>query len=132
MALAAAAVAVALIGAAAWLYFGGGMAPSRDGTYMGEVCYGPSPADPARCYAASATLLDGKLTGQWPGRPPIIAMHLEGEVSGAGAVKLVLHGETEGPLRPYATLNGTLQDGRLNAAGAFLNGRTVVINWQRK
>jgi len=129
---AATVLALALIGGGAWFFLGQQASANIDGVYLGQVCYGPGPGDQARCYSAQATLAKGKMTGQWTGREPGLVMHLDGEVAGSGAVHIRMHGEgAPGGRRPFAELNGTLQDGHLNAAGAFLNGRTVVINWQK-
>jgi class 3 adenylate cyclase len=128
---AAAGVAIVAIGVGAWLYLSERGKATVDGMYAGSVCYGPIPNDPARCYGGEATLNNGKLSGEWRGRGPGLVMHVDGEVTGAGVVTIRLRGEgaVDGR-RPFANLTGTLNDGRINAAGAFLNGRTVVINWQ--
>jgi class 3 adenylate cyclase len=131
MPIAAAVVAVVLIGGGAWLYLGRDTAAKVDGVYSGRVCYGPYVDDEARCYVADATLAKGRLTGQWKGRVPGVTMHLDGQVSDSGAVAIRMHGENfpEGR-NPLASLSGTVQNGHLYATGTWRNGRTVVIDWQ--
>lgn len=101
-----------------------------DGVYAGQVCYGPSPNnEPARCYHAEATVHDGKIVGEWH-RPDDVTVKLAGEVSTAGAVKIEMHAErADGTQFARANLSGTLQNGRLDANGAFLNGRTLSLSW---
>jgi len=103
---------------------------SLDGVYAGQVCYGPGPNnETARCYRAEATVHDGKIVGEWHGRDDI-TVKLAGEVSTAGAVKVEMHAErADGIQFARANLSGTIQDGRLDANGAFLNGRTLSFNW---
>jgi len=129
---AAAAVAVIAIGGGAWLYMSQQAGANVDGVYLGPVCYGPGPNDPPRCFNAQATLSKGKMTGQWSAREPGMVMHLDGELASSGAIHIRMHAEGgPGGRRPFAELNGTVHDGHLSAAGAFLNGRTAVINWQK-
>jgi class 3 adenylate cyclase len=130
---AAAVLALAIVGGGAWFFLGQQANANIDGIYLGQVCYGPAPnnVDPARCYSAQATLTQGKMTGEWSGRDAGLVMHLDGELGKAGSLTLRLHGEAPNGRRTLANLTGTVQDGHLNAAGAFVNGRTVVINWQK-
>src|SRR6516164_11087501 len=58
----------------------------NDGLYGGQICYGPSQVDPARCYRAQAIVQQGKVSGQWPGRDPGVTMHLAGDISPSGDV----------------------------------------------
>jgi class 3 adenylate cyclase len=103
-----------------------------DGIYGGQICYGPSQSDPARCYRAQATIQQGKVSGQWPGRDRAVTMYLAGDVSPSGDVVIHMHGERgEGTRLAVGDLVGTLRDGRLNAAGSFMNGRSITLNWQR-
>jgi len=101
-----------------------------DGVYAGQVCYGPSPNnEPARCYHAKATVHDGKIVGEWHGRDDV-TVKLAGEVSTAGAVTIEMHAErADGTQLARANLSGTIQNGRLDANGAFLNGRTLSFTW---
>jgi len=107
-----------------------GPARSVDGVYAGDVCLGPSPSgDPARCLRAKATIRDGKIVGEWPGREGV-TVKLAGEVSTLGDVRIEWHSERpDGSQFGRANLSGTIQEGRLDANGAFLNGRTVSIRW---
>src|SRR5262245_58897053 len=105
---------------------------ANDGLYGGQICYGPSQVDPARCYRAQAIVQQGKVSGQWPGRDPGVTMHLAGDVSPSGDVTIHMHGErSDGSRLGIADLVGTLRDGRLDAAGSFMNGRSVSLNWRR-
>lgn len=107
-----------------------GVAGSINGVYAGEICLGPSPnGDPARCFWANATVRDGKIVGEWPGREGT-TVKLTGEVSTPGDVKIEWHSERpDGSQFRRANLSGTIQNGRLDANGAFFNGRTVSIKW---
>jgi hypothetical protein len=106
-----------------------GVAGSIDGVYTGSVCYGPSPNDPARCYQAKATVRGGTIVGEWGGRDGV-TVKLAGEVSTLGAVKIEMHAErADGTQFARANLSGTIQNGRLDASGAFPNGRTLSFSW---
>jgi class 3 adenylate cyclase len=112
----------------------GANAPVRpdDGMYAGPICFGESPQDPARCFRAQAAVTQGKIVGQWPGRDPGVTMYLWGDVSAAGDVTIRMQTRrTDG--YPLSTINmtGTLRDGRLDAAGAFVGGRTAQLNWRK-
>jgi class 3 adenylate cyclase len=108
------------------------VAANIDGVYAGPVCYGPSPNDRARCYRAEATVREGKIVGEWPGRDPGVTVKLAGDVSAIGEVKIVMHAErVDGSQFARATLSGTVQNGRLDASGFFFTGRTTSINWRR-
>src|SRR5712691_4295570 len=107
-----------------------GAAP--DGLYGGPICYGPAAADPPRCFRAQATISQGRIAGQWPGRDPGVTMFILGEVSAAGEAKIHMHAEKPDGTRTAAIdLAGTLKDGRLDATGAFRNGRTAMLNWRK-
>jgi class 3 adenylate cyclase len=103
-----------------------------EGVYAGPVCFGPGPADPARCFRAQATFQQGKLSGQWPGRDPGVTMHLEGDVSPSGQVTIHMHSaKADGSRLAVINLTGTLRDGKLDATGGFANGRTASLNWRK-
>src|SRR6516225_5246799 len=51
-------------------------ADERDGVYGRQICYGPGPAVPARCFRAQAIVQKGRITGQWVGRDPNVTMYL--------------------------------------------------------
>jgi hypothetical protein len=104
----------------------------RNGVYSGQVCYGPSRDDPARCYQAQATVSYGRISGHWPAREAGVSMNLAGTVSDVGDVKITILAErADGERVAAINLKGTLRDGRLDAAGRFLTDRTVTIAWQR-
>jgi len=107
-------------------------ADERDGVYGGQICYGPGPAVPARCFRAQAIVQKGRITGQWVGRDPNVTMYLAGDVTPAGDVRIHLHGQrSDGSRLAVMDLAGTLQDGRIDAKGSFLNGRSVTLDWRR-
>jgi hypothetical protein len=105
---------------------------AAEGLHAGQVCFGPGPAEGPRCFRAQATLQQGRIIGQWPGRDPGVTIHLEGEVLPTGAVTIHMHAdEANGRRRANANLTGTLHDGKLDATGAFLNGRSASLNWSK-
>ena len=107
-------------------------ADERDGVYGGQICYGPAPAVPARCFKAQAIVQKGRITGQWSGRDRNVTMYLAGDVTRAGDVTIHMHGErSDGSRLAVMDLAGTLQDGRIDAKGSFLNGRSVTLTWRR-
>jgi class 3 adenylate cyclase len=107
-------------------------ASGYDGIYGGRICYGPSQYDPARCYRAQATVRHGKISGQWPGRDRGVTMYLAGDISLSGEIVIHMHGEkSDGSQLAVGDLTGTLREGRLDAAGSFMNGRTITLNWSR-
>ena len=104
-----------------------------DGMYAGPVCWGDGPqGDPARCFRAQAAVSQGKITGQWPGRDPGVTMYMWGDVSPTGNVTIRMQ-TRKADGYPMATVNltGTLKDGRLDATGTFLNGRSAQLNWRK-
>jgi class 3 adenylate cyclase/predicted transcriptional regulator len=107
-------------------------ADERDGVYGGQICYGPGPAVPARCFRAQAIVQKGRITGQWVGRDPNVTMYLAGDVTPAGDVRIHMHGQrSDGSRLAVMDLAGTLQDGRIDAKGSFLNGRSVTLDWRK-
>jgi hypothetical protein len=108
------------------------VAAGRDGIYGGEICYGPNPGDPARCFREQAIVQKDKISGQWPGRDPGVTMYLTGDVTATGDVTIHVHGErTDGSHLAVIDLAGTLQNGRIDAKGSFRGGRGVTLNWQK-
>ncbi len=103
----------------------------KDGVYIGQVCYGAGPRNPARCFRGRARVAHGEISGQWPIGPEG-TMVLTGTVAAAGDVFIEAHPEdANGRRRGAANLSGTLQDGRLEATGKFLSGRTISFTWHR-
>jgi len=102
-----------------------------DGVYAGRVCFGATAAQQAHCFRSEATLANGKLAGQWSQREGWI-MYLAGEVSPSGEVQIHMHNENNGVSKGRIEMTGKLHDGRLEAAGAFLNGRTAKVEWRRR
>jgi hypothetical protein len=103
-----------------------------DGTYAGPICYGPANNEPARCFRAQATLSQGKFSGQWQGRGNNATVMLSGQVSASGDVKIHMHSEnTDRGLFAIVDMTGTLRDGKIDATGAFRNGRTATLNWHK-
>jgi class 3 adenylate cyclase len=106
--------------------------PGPDGLYSGPICYGQAPNDPARCFRAQATVSQGRIAGQWPGRDPGVTMFLTGAISPTGEVNIHMHSENgNGARLAMIDLSGTLRAGRLDATGSFRNGRTASINWRK-
>ena len=103
-----------------------------DGRYGGQICFGPWRADQSHCFTAEGTVQQGKLSGQWPGLNRNVTFHMNGDVSPAGRATIQMRAERADRSRG-ATINlvGTLHDGRLDAAGAFLNGRAASLNWRK-
>jgi len=100
-------------------------AGSPDGVYAGPLCYGPIANEPARCCQAEVTIRDRTIVGEWRGRDGV-AVKVVGEVSTSGEVKMEMHAERmDGSVFGRANLSGTVENGRLEANGSFLNGRTV-------
>jgi hypothetical protein len=59
-------------------------------------------------------------------------MYLAGDVTPAGDVRIHMHGQrSDGSRLAVMDLAGTLQDGRIDAKGSFLNGRSVTLDWRR-
>jgi hypothetical protein len=59
-------------------------------------------------------------------------MYLIGDVSPSGDVTIHMHSERgDGSRLATIDLVGTLRDGQLDAAGSFINGRSVTLNWRR-
>lgn len=105
---------------------------SPDGEYAGPICYGPSRNDPPRCFRGQATLAQGRFSDQWPGRDPGSVSKISGEVSASGETKIEMIVEgPDGTPRATIRFTGSLRDGRLDANGAFLQGRTATLNWSR-
>ncbi|HEV2336651.1 MAG TPA: adenylate/guanylate cyclase domain-containing protein [Stellaceae bacterium] len=105
---------------------------ASEGLYAGPICFGPGPAAGPRCFRAQATVQQGRITGQWPGRDPGVTMHLEGNVLPSGVVSIHMHAdEASGKRRATINLTGRLRDGKLDATGAFLNGRSASLNWRK-
>jgi adenylate/guanylate cyclase family protein len=103
-----------------------------DGVYAGGICLGDSRFDPARCFRGQAAVTQGKVSGQWPAREPGLTTYLWGDVSTSGDA--VLHFQTrksDGSPMATANLTGRIVEGRLDATGAFLNGRSIQLNWRK-
>ncbi len=94
---------------------------------MGEARF-----EAARCYRAQAAVTQGKISGQWPAREPDVAIYVWGDISGSGDVTIHIQTrKADGSPMATANLTGTMRDGRLDATGTFLNGRSVQLNWQK-
>jgi len=103
-----------------------------DGVYAGEVCYGPGSKDQARCFRGQAKIENGHIEGRHTGSSGNSVIY-SGEVKPTGEVRIELHTENgEGARLTTADLTGSIRDGVLEAKGAFRNGRTAEINWQRR
>jgi class 3 adenylate cyclase len=131
-AVAATSPAAGLAGGAA-AATGAAGASAIDGMYAGPVCWGEGPNVPALCFRAQAAVSQGKILGQWPARDPSLTMFIWGDVAPSGAVTIRMQTRrADGYTISSANLTGTLQDGRLDATGAFLNGRSAQLNWRKQ
>jgi len=108
-----------------------GIRAEIDGIYSGRMCFGAIAGQEAHCFRSQATLANGKLSGQWDQRAGWI-MYLVGEVSPSGEVQIHMHNENNGVRKARIEMTGKLHDGRLEATGAFLNGRTASVEWRKK
>ena len=103
-----------------------------DGLYIGPICYGPAAAGPPRCFRAHATISQGRIVGQWPGRDPGVTMFMAGDVSPSGEATIRMHSEKPDRTRTAPiNLSGTLKNGRLDATGSFPDGRTATLSWRK-
>ena len=103
------------------------------GIYRGPICYGAFAAEPARCLKAQVIVTKNKISGQWPAAIRGATMYLAGDITRAGAVVIHMHAQrADGSHGPVADMVGNLRDGHIEASGAFLNGRTVKLNWQKE
>jgi hypothetical protein len=74
----------------------------------------------------------GKIAGQWPARDPGITMYLSGDVAPSGDVTMRMQSrKSDGNPLAAGNLTGKIADGRLDATGTFLNGRTIQLNWRK-
>jgi class 3 adenylate cyclase len=102
------------------------------GIYRGPICYGSIEALRARCYKAQAIVTRNRVSGQWPAAISGATMYLAGDITKAGDVAIHMHAQrADGSHGPVADLVGKLHDGRIDATGSFLNGRTVKMNLQK-
>lgn len=102
------------------------------GLYRGQICYGPGESNPAHCYEAQAVVLHNRISGEWPGRLPGATIYLSGRISPTGDVVIHMHSKRANGSR-FAVIDmiGTFRDGRIDAAGDFLNGRHATLNWRK-
>jgi hypothetical protein len=102
------------------------------GLYGGQICYGSSEGEPARCVKAQAAVLHNKISGQWPAHDPGATMYLVGEVFPSGDVAIHMHAErADGSRFAIIDLVGKLRDERIEASGGFRNGRSVTLDWRK-
>ena len=98
----------------------------QSGLYRGQICYGATEALSAHCFKAQAVITRFKISGQWPAATPGSTMYLAGGISRAGDVAIHMHAQrADGSRGPVADMFGKLHDGRIDATGSFLNGRSV-------
>jgi class 3 adenylate cyclase len=104
----------------------------QGGLYRGQICYGATEALSAHCFKAQAVITRFKISGQWPAATSGSTMYLAGEISRAGDVAIHMHAQRgDGSRGPVADMFGKLHDGRIDATGTFLNGRSVTLNWSK-
>ncbi len=107
-------------------------AGADDGLYRGLICYGPGAADAAHCYKAQGVVLRHRISGEWPGRVRGATIYLAGRISRAGGVEIHMHSKRiDGRVFAVIDMIGALRNGRINAAGAFRNGRRVTLDWRK-
>ncbi len=104
----------------------------QSGLYRGQICYGSTEALSAHCFKAQAVITRFKISGQWPAATPGSTMYLAGGISRAGDVAIHMHAQrADGSRGPVADMFGKLHDGRIDATGSFLNGRSVTQSWSK-
>jgi hypothetical protein len=109
-----------------------GAAGDPTGVYRGSICYGPTQTQRARCFKAQGVVGKSRISGQWPAAIPGSTMYLAGDVTPAGDVAIHMHSQrADGSRLAVIDLVGKLHDGRIDAAGSFLNGRNVTLNWRK-
>ncbi len=109
-----------------------GATADPSGLYRGRICYGPGQSDPAHCYEAQAIVLHNRISGEWPGRVRGATIYLSGHISPAGQVDIHMHSKrADGSRFAVIDMIGTLRDGRIDAAGAFRNGRHTTLSWRK-
>lgn len=100
--------------------------------YSGQVCYGDSPSEQARCYHAAGVLSGNTLSAKWLRRNSTTVVSLEGTVDAANAIKIAIDFVLPNEQRvPMANLDGAVKDGHIQAAGKFRHGRTISIDWRQ-
>ncbi len=110
----------------------GGPTADWSGLYRGLICYGPGESDPARCYKAQGIVLRHRISGEWPGRISGATIYLAGHISPAGDVEIHMHSKrVDGRRFAVIDMIGTLRDQRIDATGAFRNGRRVTLDWRK-
>ena len=104
-----------------------------DGTYSGQVCYGKTQIEPARCFNAQGAIHGNKITGEWVVAPEQeITMYLAGEVAPSGDVKIEMHSQKlDGSVLATIDLTGTVHEGLIDASGKFRRGRPATLNWHK-
>ncbi|MGA8382099.1 MAG: hypothetical protein WB710_13330, partial [Stellaceae bacterium] len=102
------------------------------GLYRGLICYAPGESDPAHCYKAQGIVLRHRISGEWPGRISGATIYLAGHISPAGDVEIHMHSKrVDGRRFAVIDMIGTLRDQRIDATGAFRNGRRVTLDWRK-
>jgi hypothetical protein len=106
-------------------------APPVD-NYSGQVCYGPTNEEKARCYFASGIISRGTFTAKVLARDvPGAIVVFDGIVAPSGEIKIKVDLVRDKDRFPRASLVGTVKDDHLEAAGTFREGRTISLNWKR-
>ncbi len=77
-------------------------------------------------------MLRDQISGEWPGRIPGVTIYLTGEISRSGEVAIHMHSKrADGSRYAASDLIGTLHDGRIDATGSFVDGRSVSLSWSK-
>ena len=105
-----------------------------DGAYSGPICYGSTPREPERCYAATGTIIGHRISGEWMmGRASKVADSLAGDVTASGKVtmEIQMHSEADGSRLATIDFTGTVRDGLISATGTFRKGRAATLTWRK-
>jgi class 3 adenylate cyclase len=102
---------------------------SIDGSYAGPICYGPINDVAGICYRAKLVVEGNRVSGSWPGREPGTTVTFSGLTSSTGDLKADIRTDgADGKRVSTITLEGRVQNGRIDATGTFGNGRIASIN----
>lgn len=107
-----------------------GPAVTTDGAYAGRTCYEETQRLPRRCFPTQGSVSEGRIAGEWPTGEPGGKAILTGEAAATGEVRIEIRGAGANGQMFVIRLTGTLHDGHIDAAGSFLNGRAVQLDWR--
>jgi hypothetical protein len=108
----------------------GGGVTRFDGTYAGRVC-SPLPEHPERCWKATLTVQDGKLSTTWKSQFSDELSYARGTISTQGVVDVVVGGHTTNGRPIDGSMSGTWNNDTIKAAGAWRNKNPISAAWKR-